>query len=116
MKVRFQADADLNLVILRAVMRCEPSIDFQTAAAADLSGRHDHQVLTASAREGRILVTHDQKTMPNHFATFIASQTSPGVLIIPQHVRVTMAADNLLLIWHATTYDEWINRICYLPL
>jgi hypothetical protein len=31
MKVRFQADADLNQIILLATIRQEPAIDFQTA-------------------------------------------------------------------------------------
>ena len=31
MKVRFQADADFNQNILRAVRRWDPAIDFQTA-------------------------------------------------------------------------------------
>ena len=31
MKIRFQADADLNQVIVKAVQRREPSIVFQTA-------------------------------------------------------------------------------------
>lgn len=37
MKVRFQADADLNQIILLATVRQEPSIDFQTALAAGLA-------------------------------------------------------------------------------
>jgi hypothetical protein len=34
MKVRLQADADLNQIILLAAIRREPAIDFQTAMAA----------------------------------------------------------------------------------
>jgi len=34
MKIRFQADADPNQIILLATIRREPSIDFQTAQAA----------------------------------------------------------------------------------
>lgn len=33
MSVRFQADADLNQIIVRATLRLEPGIDFQTARA-----------------------------------------------------------------------------------
>ena len=38
MSVRFQADADLNHVIVKATLRRESSIDFQTAHAAGLVG------------------------------------------------------------------------------
>ena len=79
MKIRFQADADLNQIILLATVRRESSIDFQTAEAAGLAYLQDRDVLVMAAREGRMLVTHDQKTMPRHFAEFIATETSPFV-------------------------------------
>lgn len=116
MKVRFQADADLNQVILLAVIRREPTIDFQTAVAAGLEGLNDRQALALAAREGRVLVTHDHRTMPRHFADFIATASSPGVLILPQHIPISVAVEELLLIWNATDSEEWTNRVCYLPL
>ena len=63
MRVRFQADADLNNIILLGTIRREPAIDFKSAVAAGLGGLNDKEVLETSAREGRILVTHDRKTM-----------------------------------------------------
>jgi predicted nuclease of predicted toxin-antitoxin system len=116
MKIRFQADADFNQNILLATVRREPSIDFQTAEAAGLTRRRDSDVLVAAAREGRILVTHDQKTMPRHFAEFVTTDTSPGLLVVPQHLAVAAVTEELLLIWFATESEEWINRISYLPL
>jgi hypothetical protein len=41
MSVRFQADADLNHIIVKATLRREPRIDFQTAHAAGLLGLRD---------------------------------------------------------------------------
>jgi Domain of unknown function (DUF5615) len=116
MTLRFQADADLNQLILHAVIRREPTLDFQTAAAAGLTGLRDSEVLALAAREGRVLVTHDQKTMPRHFAAFIAAETSPGVLIIPQQLPVATAVEDLLLIWSTMDAEEWRNTIRFLPL
>ena len=116
MKVRFQADADLNQIILRAILRREPTIDFQTAQAAKLSGLGDEDVLALAAKAGRLLVTHDRKTIPHHFAEFITFQTSPGVLIVPQKLRVATAVEDLILIWEESEAGEWINRIRSLPL
>jgi hypothetical protein len=67
MIVRFQADTNLNQIILLAARRREPAIDFQTAMEADLSGVNDPEVLARAAHEGCILVTHDRKTIPRHF-------------------------------------------------
>ena len=116
MKIRFQADADLNQIILLATVRRERRIDFQTAAAAGLAHRGDREVLAIAAREGRVLVTHDQKTMPRNFAEFITTVTSPGLLVVPQHLSVIAAVEDLLLIWFTTETEEWINRISFLPL
>ena len=116
MTIRFQADADLNQIILLATIRREPIIDFQTATAAGLAGLSDMEVLNIAARDGRLLITHDQKTMPRHFAEFQMTKTSPGVLVVPQHLSVTDVVEDLLLVWTATEAEEWINRICFLPL
>lgn len=116
MKVRFQADADLNQMILLATIRVEPAVDFQTASAARLTGLSDTEVLARAAQEGRTLVTHDKRTMPRRFAEFIGTQSSPGLLVIPQHISVAAAAEDLLLIWSATEAEEWTNRTCFLPL
>lgn len=116
MKVRFQADADLNQIIVKAILRREPGIDFQTAHVAHLAGITDLKVLDIVAESGRILVTHDRKTMPKHFAEFIQNRTSSGVILIPQKMSIRVAADDLLLIWMASEAEEWVNRIQVLPL
>ncbi len=116
MKVRFQADADLNHVILLAVIRRRPAIDFQSALAARLAGLDDVAVLTLAAKEGRVLVSHDQATMPAHFGRFIGAQSSPGLIIVPQHIPPATAAEDLELIWDATEAEEWTNRMVYLPI
>jgi hypothetical protein len=116
MSIRFQADADFNHVILRAVQRREPAVDFRSAPAADLAGLADPDVLAAAAQNRRLLVTHDARTMPYHFATFVADAQSTGVLIVPQRLPIARVADDLLLIWQATEADEWKNRIRFLPL
>jgi hypothetical protein len=68
MKIRFQADNDLDGRIIAATRRLEPSIDFQTALALSLHlAVPDEQVLALAAEQGRILITHDRRTMPDHF-------------------------------------------------
>ena len=116
MKVRFQADADLNQIILLATIRREPAIDFQTAVTADLSGVTDPEVLEMAAKEGRVLITHDCKTMPKYFAEYVTQATSPGLIVIPQSISISTAVDDLILVWSASEAEEWVNRIAFLPL
>lgn len=80
MKIRFQADNDFNQKIIDAILLREPAIDFQTAPAIGLHlGVPDEQVLSIAANEGRVVVSHDKKTMPTHFGNFLAYQSSPGI-------------------------------------
>jgi predicted nuclease of predicted toxin-antitoxin system len=116
MKVRFQADADLNAEIVAGVLRREPSIDFQTADEANFRRLADPEVLALAAQENRILATHDRRTMPRHFADFILHHSSPGVFIIAQTISVRMVIEELLLIWTASESAEWRNLIVELPL
>jgi len=80
--VRYQADANLNQAIVTGILRREPTINFQTAFVAGFEDVKDPEVLAMAAQQGRILVSHDRKTMPSEFATFIASNQSSGVIII----------------------------------
>lgn len=54
--------------------------------------------------------------MPRHFADLIGNQKSSGVVIIAQKVDVSVAIEELLLIWAASDAEEWINLIVDLPL
>lgn len=116
MTVRYQADADLNQAIVTGVLRRESAIDFQTAFAAGLEGVKDPEVLAIAAQQERILVSHDRKTMPSEFASFIVSNQSSGVIIVSRKLPTEVIIEELLLIWAASSAEEWINRIAKLPL
>ena len=116
MKVKFQADADLNEAIVMGVRRREPLIDFQTASFAGLSGLNDWEVLALAAAEGRVLVSHDRRTMPHHFARFLESGRNPGLVIVSQRAHIGTVIDDLVLVWSATEADDWVNQLVAVPL
>ena len=117
MKPRFQADNDLRGSIRSGVLRREPSIDFQSALAAQLDGVPDPEILKLAAVQGRIVVSHDENSMPAHFYDFLKSGNhSSGVLLVPQGAPVGPVIESLVLIWVASGSTEWIDRIAWLPL
>ena len=116
MKIHYQADADLNQNIVTGVLRTEPAIDFQTATAAKLEGVKDKEVLAIAAKEKRILISHDRKTMPSEFAQFIANDRSYGVIIVSRKVPIETLIEELILIWAVSDAEEWVNRIAKIPL
>src|SRR5438034_2754352 len=104
-------------MIVAATFRREPAMDFQTAQSAQLDYLDDETVLQRAASEGRILVTHDKRTMPKHFASFLAKgNSSPGVLlVIPQDVPLRTVVDTLVLIWVDDRPADWKNAITVVP-
>lgn len=116
MKPRFLADADLNRKIIFGLRRREPTIDFQEAHEGDVSARPDPEVLSIAARENRILVSHDRRTMPAHFARFRETQSSPGLILVSQNADIGTVIEDLLLIWAASTLEEWRDAIGFVPL
>jgi hypothetical protein len=109
---QFQADGDLNQIIVTATRQREPSIDFRSAADVGLEGVPDSEVLEQPARDGRILISHDRRTMPVHFRARLKSgKPSPGVLIVPQHAAFGPVVDAIVLIWATSEPDEWQNQV-----
>jgi hypothetical protein len=73
LSIRFQADDDLKFGIVKAVPRSEPAIDFASAREAGLQGVSDPDLLRRAANEGRVLVSHDRRTMLDHFRAHLAA-------------------------------------------
>jgi hypothetical protein len=70
MRVRFQADADLDGRMIRGLRRVAPRSTFALLATPVLRVWGDLEVLRIAADSGRILVSQGRGTMPAHFARF----------------------------------------------
>ena len=62
--------------------------------------------VSIAARQTRILVTHERRTMPTHFVNFILHENSPGVLVIRKQLSERAAIEELMLIWAASDNKE----------
>jgi len=73
-------------------------------------------LLLGAASEGRLLLTHDRKTMPQHIADFIAAgHNTPGVVIVPRSLPLVQTINELELIIACMDEAEWINHYRVLP-
>ena len=115
MTVRFQADADLNQIIVVAVQRRYPEIDFRTAASACLGSaiprfwpwpRATDACWSRTTRTRCRVISESSSP----------GCTSPGMIVVPQYLAVGQVAEELALIWGATSPEEWTDRIAYLPI
>jgi hypothetical protein len=113
-RIRFQADADVDPDIGRGLLRRQPSLDWRPAQGLIPDGTPDSEVLRVAARDGRVLVSCDVRTIMGHFTTFVAQQSSPGVILIPSLLSVGEAIERLLLSWSSWSAEELENQIRWL--
>src|SRR6185312_2800074 len=103
--VRFLGDENLDNVIVQGLRLRQPQIDILTAVQAGILGLLDPAVLTYASKHDRILLSHDKRTMPRHFAAFLADgHQSPGIMLVSRKVAIGQAIEALLLVWEASTH------------
>lgn len=91
--------------------------DIWSADAAERARVPDEVVLARTAETGYVLVSHDYRTMPSHFADLLASgHHRPGVLLLHQQLPIAQAIEALLLVWDASEPEDWLDQLTYLPL
>lgn len=116
MSIWFQADNDLKFGIVKAVRRREPTVDFLSAQEAGLDGVPDPVLLDRAAAEGRVLVSHDRRTMIDHFRDHLAAgKSSPGLLIVSQGSAIGDVVEALLYVWALSDPAELRDQAYYLP-
>lgn len=114
MKVRFQADANLDPDIGLGLQRRDPSLDYRCALGVIPDGMSDPDALELAAQDGRVLVTNDLR-IPKHFAEFIAARDSPGLLLVPSRISIGETIEGLVICWLSWTAEEMWNQIRWLP-
>ena len=114
---RFLADHDLNEAIVDGVCRREPAVEFTRAREVGLARRPDPELLEYAAALGLIVASHDVNTMPAHASERLARRlTLPGLRVVRQTLPLSIAIDQLVMVWSASEAEEWADVIEFLPL
>jgi len=109
-------DQDFDHDILRGLLRRIPRLNAVTALEIGMSEATDPQLLSWAAQEGRIIITHDRKTMPKHGADMIrVGKNIAGMFIVPRSLPLRQAIEDLELMITCSGNKEWVNVIRYLP-
>src|SRR5262249_31041526 len=110
--LRLLIDQNFDHDILHGLYRRIPNLDAVTAFDERLSEAPDRELLAWAAASGRILVTHDHQSMPDHVADRIAAGGRVAeVVIIPQQWQIRRAIDDLELIVMCSNEEEWENVV-----
>jgi predicted nuclease of predicted toxin-antitoxin system len=110
------ADADLNRRIVTGLTRIEPEIDIETAAAAALDGLPDSEIFGIAAKNDRVLISHDRRTMQAAFYTFLRNHPNPGLILVKQGCPVARAIEELRVRYRVLDAEEFANLIHHVPL
>jgi hypothetical protein len=79
-------------------------------------GSLDPELLKWADTAGRILISHDRKSMPGHFQQhMMAGRHSPGVLLIRPGTTVAALVAELALIAHAGNPADYFDQIDFIP-
>jgi hypothetical protein len=115
--LRLLVDQDFDQRIVRGLRRRISDLDVVTAYDIGLSVAPDPELLRWAAEAGRIIITHDRQTMPNHAADRItAGERMLGVIVVPRRLPMSQVIDDLEVIVMCSEENEWENIIRYLPL
>jgi uncharacterized protein DUF5615 len=115
--LRFLADENFDNRILAGLRRRRPGVDVVRAQDVGLTGAEDPVLLAWAAEDGRVLLTHDAATIPEHaYDRVLAGTAMPGVIEVPFQMPIGEAIDELLLVVDASQPDDWENQVIYLPL
>jgi Domain of unknown function (DUF5615) len=115
--LKYAVDEDFNHEIVRGLMLKDPSLDILTVQDVDLLEVHDREILAWAAQEGRILLTHDVRTMPSYAAERLRKgQAMPELILVPQLLPIGRAINDLLLIAQCSQESEYEGIILRLPL
>jgi predicted nuclease of predicted toxin-antitoxin system len=113
----FMADNDFNGRIRRGLLRWQTDLDLVRVQDVSLGKAIDPVILEYAAAEGRIVLTHDRKTMPSFAIARVArGEKMPGVLVVNKRMPIGHAIDEILLYAHAALPEEMENQVIYLPM
>ena len=116
-RVKYLFDEDLNGRIVRRVRRRISDLDSRTVQEIDLPEASDPTVLDWAASQGRIVITHDHRTMrPCAEDRLKAGLPMTGLILVRQTAPLGQVIDDLVLIAGVTTAEEWNGTIVFLPL
>jgi Domain of unknown function (DUF5615) len=92
-------------------------VDFVHVRDLGLSAAADTAILESAAAQGRILLTHDRRTIPRlAYARVVARQIMPGVFLVSDDMPIGQAIDEILLAVHCLTPEECQDIVRYFPL
>jgi hypothetical protein len=111
------ADENLKQQIINGLRRRLPNVDCRAIREVGLSGTSDSEVLAWAAKEDRVVVTHDTRTMAVcAYERVAAGEPMPGIVEVPDIMSISEAIEELVILVQLMQPDEIRDRVLRLPL
>lgn len=115
--LKFLTDENFESTILRGLLRRNPEIDIVRVQDHGLSNTDDPIILEWAAKNDRIVLTHDLRTMPDFAYKRVSNnQKMPGIIVMRPDIRIGTAIDNILLVAECMTPEELEGGVLRLPM
>jgi predicted nuclease of predicted toxin-antitoxin system len=115
--IRLLADENVNGHVLNGLAEREPSLDLITVKEAGLAGLSDPEILEWAAAHSRVLLTHDQRTIPNFaYARVTSRAPMPGVFLVNNEMPAGDAIEEIRIAVHCLSEEECNDVVKYFPM
>ena len=115
--IKFLTDEDFNNIAVRGIRAKLPGLDLLRVQEAGLRMASDREVMKIAAESGRVVLSHDERTMADAAVSRInAGLKMPGLFLVPQRTDVGRIIAAVILLAECSRENEWQDRIEYLPL
>jgi hypothetical protein len=114
--LKFLADENFNGQIVRGLLRRVPELDLIRVQDLEIAGADDPAVLAWAAKAGRVLLTHDVRTIPPPMnARIVQGLSMPGVIFVRQTASVAQAINDLVYVASCSHDGEWEGKSFFVP-
>lgn len=116
--MRFAADENFDGRILDGLRARLPDLDIVRVQDTEMYKSPDDKLLNWLAEEGRILLTHDVRTMPRIvFERVRTGLPVPGVIEVhKEDTSIGAGIDDLEVVIGAGTPEDFENQVKYIPI
>jgi predicted nuclease of predicted toxin-antitoxin system len=115
--LRLMTDEDVHGDIVDGLRRGQPAVDMVRAQDVGLSHTPDPVILEWAAREGRVIVSLDKKTLAvDAWNRVRCGLPMAGVVILRNVLTIGQAISELELIALAGNPEDLKDQVIYLPL
>lgn len=107
-------DENVRASIIRALLQQRPELDLVRVDEVGLRSTDDPLILAWAAERGRVLLTHDRRTMTRHAYERVRNQQEmPGVIVLDDRVSPGDLVPEILRAVEHESPEQLRNRVLF---